>query len=84
MFDYYFTFRSITAAQRAQIALEKDGLYSLLLRAPRAMSSRGCGYALKVRGYDGQSAAAAFSIWKTPYTAVYRVYATGETEETTL
>lgn len=84
MFDYYFTFSSITFAQRAQQALVRERLSGLLGRAPKNMSSKGCGYAIKLRAADGKRAAAAFLKWNTPYHAVYRVDAGGKTEATAL
>ena len=58
MLDYYFTFRSMTAAQQAAAALNKSEIFASLLRAPRALSSMGCGYAVRVAFQSGPSAAA--------------------------
>ncbi len=57
MLDYYFTFRSMTAAQQAVMELNKSGLFASLLRAPRALSSMGCGYAVRVSLQNGTAAA---------------------------
>ena len=57
MFDYYFTFRSMTAAQLAVTELNKSGISSSLLRAPKAISSMGCSYAVRVSYHNGPAAA---------------------------
>lgn len=57
MLDYYFTFRSMTAAQQAVMELNKSGLFASLLRAPRALSSMGCGYAVRISFQNGPAAA---------------------------
>ncbi|MBQ7254873.1 MAG: DUF3343 domain-containing protein [Oscillospiraceae bacterium] len=75
MFQYYFTFRSITGAQRGLRALEGAGVRGAMTRAPKFLSVRGCGYALKVR--DPDAAAAAFSYYRVPYEGAYRVDAHG-------
>lgn len=49
MEKYYMTFRSVTYAQKGQRALEQEGLTCFLQRAPKWMSSRGCGYAVEVK-----------------------------------
>ena len=43
MYQYYFTFRSMTQAQRAVGLLRQAGVFPTLLRTPRAISSQGCG-----------------------------------------
>ena len=49
---YYFTFRSVTLAQRGEQTLQKTGLRVTLLRTPKWMESQGCGYSLRVRTPD--------------------------------
>ena len=46
---YYFTFRSVTLAQRGEGVLTGEGRACTLTRAPRWMEERGCGYALRLR-----------------------------------
>ena len=48
MEKYYMTFRSVTYAQKRQNALAQEGQVCFLRRAPKWMSSRGCGYAIEV------------------------------------
>ncbi len=45
---YYVTFRSVTYAQRGERALQKAGIHSYLLRTPKWMEDRGCGYCLRL------------------------------------
>ena len=52
MYDYQITFRSLTAAQRADMALLRQGIDAQLIRAPRSLSAMGCGYALQPNGTD--------------------------------
>src|SRR5699024_3056452 len=57
MYDYYFTFRSMTQAQRAVGVLQQAAIYAVLERTPRAISPQGCGYAVKVLRGDVYRAA---------------------------
>ena len=82
--DYFFTFRSITGAQRAMQALARNGLRASLLRSPKALSMKGCGYALKVRPDRAAAAAAAFRQYGVPVQAVYRSDALGRMEAAAL
>ena len=45
---YFITFRSVTAAQRGERALQKKGIRCQLSRTPRWMEEQGCGYCLKL------------------------------------
>ena len=45
----YITFRSITPAQRGQRVLQKGGIEAALMRTPRRMEEKGCGYCLRLR-----------------------------------
>ncbi len=49
MYDYFFTFRSITAAQNGAKQLEKAGIIAVTVRTPRNLQKQGCGYSLRVR-----------------------------------
>ncbi len=80
MLDYYLTFRSITFAQRAQLALAGARVPGMLLRAPKSMSAKGCGYAVKLRPADAAKAAAILRNAGVPYSAVYRVRPDGSAE----
>lgn len=50
MYDSYFTFRSLTAAQQAMQVCRMAGLPVQLTRTPSELAVRGCGYALGVPG----------------------------------
>lgn len=53
---YFITFRSVTPAQRGQRILQQAGINCGLLRTPRWMEERGCGYCLRLRSEDGSRA----------------------------
>lgn len=42
--QFLFMFRSLTYAQRSARALERAGLHASVIRAPKSVSTRGCGY----------------------------------------
>ena len=48
MNDYYFTYRSVTQAQRALRALTDAGIPAQLRRTPGSLAKNGCGYCLRV------------------------------------
>ena len=48
MSPYVITFRSITAAQRGERILQKNGIRCQISRTPRWMEEQGCGYCLKL------------------------------------
>lgn len=49
MYEYFFTFRSVTAATQASRVLEQAGISSLMVRTPRELRQMGCGYSLRVK-----------------------------------
>ena len=48
MKDCYFSFRSVTAAQRGLRALTAAGIPAAISRTPGALAKKGCGYCLRV------------------------------------
>lgn len=48
MNDYYFTYRSVTSAQRALRSLTDAGIPTQLRRTPGPLAKNGCGYCLRV------------------------------------
>ncbi len=50
MTEYYFTFRSITAAMQAEGVLAARGIESMPIRSPAPLRQKGCGYSLRVIG----------------------------------
>ena len=83
MYDYYFTFKSITGAQSGERLLVRNGVAVRLLRTPKHLSHNGCGYSLRVRGRDLAAALNLFYRGNVPYTRVFRVGADGTAEEVT-
>ena len=52
MFMHLLLYRSLTRAQRASAALEKEGIPNRIIRAPKAVSGEGCSQALPLnQGY---------------------------------
>ena len=45
---YYVTFRSVTHGQRGERLLKNEGIHCHLLRTPKWMESKGCGYSLRI------------------------------------
>jgi predicted RNA polymerase sigma factor len=80
MYDYFFTVRSITTAQRGAKLLEQAGIFSQITRTPKSISEKGCGYRLMVHAGDQERAAALLRDNDLHYSAGYRVGADGEWE----
>lgn len=52
MFIHLLLYRSLTRAQRASAALDREGIPNRLIRAPKAVSGEGCSQALQLnQGY---------------------------------
>lgn len=52
----YFTFRSITLAQRGERTLRAGGVDCALIRTPKEIQTQGCGYSLRLRaGAEGRA-----------------------------
>ena len=66
---YFFTFRSITLAQRGEGVLPG----ATLSRTPRWMDERGCGYSLRIRTDDPARWAEALRRRGIEFRKVYRV-----------
>ena len=84
MFDYYFTFRSVTPAQRAQALLRELHIPSEVRRLPKFLSGRGCGYAVVVDTARGIPTARALQSAGVSYGTVYKISFDGSVEETRL
>lgn len=84
MYEYYFTFRSVTGAQNAMMALEERGIPAVFLRTPRFLSRVGCGYAIKLSYSDGYGAAAILRQEEIPFERFFRVFPDGIGEEVPL
>lgn len=83
MYDDYFTFRSMTGAQRAVQVLERAGIPAQLLRTPKQMERMGCGYSVRVRAAQSQTARWELERNQMHYSKIYRRYADGGWEEAT-
>lgn len=49
---FYVTFRSVTHGQRGERLLREEGIRSELVRTPKWMEAKGCGYSLRIRTGD--------------------------------
>ena len=58
----YITFRSVTYAQRGKKVLEQAHIPCAMIRSPRCMEQRGCGYALKLQPGRGEEAVEALNV----------------------
>ena len=75
MKGYYFSFRSVTPAQKALRILTDAGIPASLGRAPAALAENGCGYCLRVD--DARGPAAARALRGTGVRSVWRRTASG-------
>lgn len=81
---YFFTFRSVTLAQRGEGVLTGEGQRCTLARTPRWMEERGCGYCLRLRQRDAGQAVAILRQERLPFSKVYVQRREGTVEELAL
>lgn len=81
MYDYYFTFRSVTAAMSASRALERAGVPSVTVRTPKDLRHKGCGYSLRVREEQLTEAEQALASNGTGFQKLYRRAGDGAWQE---
>ena len=79
MEQYYFTFRSVTAAMEGQRELERTGIRAAMVRTPTALRKQGCGYSLRVSTYA--AAEAILSQGDKRYQKCYRRLPDGQWQE---
>lgn len=84
MYDYFFTFHSLTRAQQAVFVLRRYGILANLDRVPKRLGRRDCGYGILIQGTDGYSAAAKLRMEGVAPEVVFRIGYQGEAEETFL
>ena len=84
MFEYLFTFRSLTPAQSGQKLLAQAGLWVRLERSPKRLSSQGCGYVLRTQANGGMRAAALLRENRIAFAHIYRIFQSGGLEEVRL
>jgi hypothetical protein len=53
---YFITFRSVTHAQQGERILAGGGIRCTLMRTPKWMENKGCGYSLRLRPGDVSAA----------------------------
>ncbi len=81
---YYVTFRSVTHGQRGERLLQSHGIRCKLLRTPRWMEAKGCGYSLRLWTNDPGEAVALLRSEKIPMQKVYIQTGDGTLEEIAL
>ena len=67
----FITFRSVTPAQRGQRVLQQAGIETVLLRTPKWMEERGCGYCLRLRQEDTKRAVELLRQGKLSFSKVF-------------
>ena len=83
MNDYYFTFRSVTAAMQGGQLLRRNGVPSATVRTPMELRQQGCGYSLRVRGDTVARAKQALKQAEIQYSSIYRKDESGQWREVT-
>ena len=81
MYDYFFTFRSVTAAMKGSRALERAGVSGVTVRTPKKLRQKGCGYSLRVREELLPEAKQALASAGTQYQKLYRKTESGNWQE---
>lgn len=75
------TFRSVTFAQRGESALRKAGIDCSLIRTPKNLSSRGCGYSLRLKERDANEAVERLHGDGIAFGKLYTVHPDGTAQE---
>ncbi len=81
MYEYYFTFRSVTAATRAGKVLERARVPNHLVRTPKQVQELGCGYSLRVKGENLLRAKTSLQQEKERYNRIFRKGKDGNWQE---
>ena len=84
MKGYCITFRSVTYGQSGQRLLQKAGLDARLMRTPRHLEQRGCGYCLRLSTKQGPEAVELLRRGNISFRGVYAMLADGSAEEVLL
>lgn len=79
--QWLITFRSVTFAQRAESILRREQLPCQLQRTPKMLTSRGCGYCLRLPGKDALYAVALLQGEQISYGKLYELRSDGTPEE---
>ena len=83
MDHYLITFRSVTPAQRGENILRKAGISCAVVRTPKVLADRGCGYSLRMPMGQAQNAVELLRLKGIHYGKVYSMFA-GNPEEVRL
>ncbi len=75
MSNYLIVCRSLTYAQRTTAILEHAGITSHMIRTPKSIPGRGCGYSVRIRHNVLEDALA---VLRKKGLAPYAVYTQGE------
>ena len=81
---YYVTFRSVTHGQRGEKMLKQQGIRCHLLRTPKWMEAKGCGYSLQLWTRDAARAVQLLRQEKVPMQKIYIQTGDGTLEEVEL
>ena len=81
---YYVTFRSVTHGQRGEKLLKQQGIRCHLLRTPKWMEAKGCGYSLQLWTGDAARAVQLLRQEKVPMQKIYIQTGDGTLEEVEL
>ena len=82
--DWLITFRSVTAAQKAERVLKRAEIFCTLRRTPKMLSERGCGYCLQLRESAGPGALAALRQSQVTFGKLYVLDEDGSPRERAL
>ena len=81
MEQYLLLYRSVTHAQRVNVALERMGISGRIVRPPLGLSDKGCGYAVRIDAAYPDAAIAQLRAMKLTPERVYRVGHDGKYRE---
>jgi len=79
----HITVRSLTYGQKGVALLNKNGIFSTLVRTTKKLSENGCGYSIKIRDKDGKKAIELLNTNSVFYSGVWREH-NGEFERVSL
>ena len=82
--EWLITFRSVTFAQKGERALRSRQIHCRMQRTPKYLTERGCGYCLRLNGWDAPKAVEILRREKLQYEKLYAFKEDGSTEEQVL
>lgn len=81
MYEDYFTFRSLTTAERGMQVLQRSRIPAQLTRTPSALQEQGCGFCIRVQAPSENAANWQLQHNHAPYSRHFRLYDNGSWEE---